>query len=395
MSADRELDIETRCIHLDLEEEAKLRDDVYGALSYPIFQSATFAHPSLGQTTGYDYTRQTNPTRSHLQKIVAKLEKGAGAVGFTSGMAAVTCLMELFSVGDHLIVEEDLYGGSVRLFDNFSKRHGISFTSLDIAHEEIEPYITDQTKAVFIESPTNPMMHVVDIENLARVCKAHDLLLIVDNTFLSPYLQNPLELGADIVIHSGTKYLGGHNDTIAGFLIAKDERLVERFAYIATSTGSSLSPFDSWMIERGIKTLSVRMDRACENAAVIANWLKEQEIVTDVYYPGFADHPGYGIMKKQARGFGAMVSFKVKNEEQAKSLLEEVRLIQFAESLGGVETLITYPLTQTHADVPEALRQKNGLDGRLLRLSVGIESKKDLIEDLENAFAKVSVSCHL
>jgi len=386
MSADC---IETKCIHLPREEEERLRDGVFGAVNYPIFQTATFAHPEFGQTTGYDYTRQTNPTRELLEKLVANLENGVDAIGFSTGMAAITAVMELFRAGDHLIVEEDLYGGSIRLFNEFCQKRGIEFTYLDVSNTDISPYIKENTKAVFIETPTNPMMHVVDLEKLGETCKKNGLHLIVDNTFLSPYLQNPLDFGADIVIHSGTKYLGGHNDALSGFVITNDKKLAEEFHYIAKSTGGTLAPFDSWLVIRGIKTLSVRMDRACENAFEVAKWLRNQDIVTEVYYPGFEDHPGHELMKKQARGFGAMVSFKLQSDEQAKQLLKEVHLIQFAESLGGTETLLTYPLTQTHPDVPEALRIKNGLDGTLLRLSVGIENKKDIIADLESAFEAI------
>ena len=381
--------IETQCIHLYREEERREQERTYGAISIPIFQTATFAHPDLGKTTGYDYTRQTNPTRNYLEKLVAQLEQGSDCAAFTSGMAAISALMEIFSPGDHLIVEEDLYGGSIRLFERISQKNGIEFTRLNIAEDNVEPHITDHTKAVFIETPTNPMMHVTDIEALAKTCKKHELLLIVDNTFLSPYLQNPISLGADIVVHSGTKYMGGHNDTLSGFLVAATPELGEKIHFMAKCLGAALDPFDSWMIIRGIKTLAVRMERACENAMKIAEWLKRQEKVTDVFYPGLIDHPGYAIVKKQARGFGAMISFNMRTKEQAVNLLKEVQLIQFAESLGGTESLLTYPITQTHSEVPEELRLKNGLTDRLLRLSVGIENADDMIQDLDCAMKKV------
>lgn len=374
-------DIATKCIHL----EGACKDSIYGAVSFPIFQTATFAHPGVGQSTGYDYSRLQNPTREQLERIVASLENGFDALAYSSGMAAIGAVLELFAPGDHLIVEEDLYGGSVRLFQSISRKNGLTFTCLDMSREDIEEYITPDTKAVFIETPTNPMMHVVDIAKLAHVTKAHGLLLIVDNTFLSPYLQNPLNLGADIVIHSGTKYLGGHNDTLAGFAVTGSEELSEKLRFLMKTTGAMLGPFDSWLLLRGIQTLPVRMKAAQENAWQIARWLTRQKHVKKVLYPGLPDHPGHEIMKKQSRGFGAMVSFEVDSKEYACSILHKIRLIQYAESLGGTETLITYPLTQTHADVPKELLEKNGITEGLLRLSAGIEDTEDLIGDLSQA----------
>lgn len=375
--------IGTKCLHL--EEEGF---DNYGAISFPIYQTATYAHPGVGKSTGYDYSRLQNPTREQLEKVVASLEKGIDALALSSGMAAIALMMELFSPGDHIIVDADLYGGSIRLFRNVSAKNGITFTSIDCYQEDIESYITEHTKAVYIETPTNPMMHVTDIAALAKITRRHDLLLIVDNTFLSPYFQNPLTLGADIVVHSGTKYLGGHNDTLAGFLVTDREDIREKLRFLIKTTGAGLAPFDSWLILRGIKTLGIRMDRAQENALRIAAWLKERGEVTEVLYPGLPEHPGFEIMKRQAGGFGAMLTFQVESKELALSILEHVRLIRYAESLGGVETLITYPTTQTHADVPEEIRLKNGITDRTLRLSVGIEDAEDLIADLEAAFAK-------
>lgn len=380
------LKIETRCQHL---EQDHTTNNHYGAISFPIYQTATFAHPAVGESTGFDYSRLQNPTREHLEKVVASLEKGTDAFAFSSGMAAISALMEIFRPGDHLIVDADLYGGSIRLFNNISEKNGIQFTSVECYEKEIEAFITDQTKAVFIETPTNPMMNVTDIEELARITKKHNLLLIVDNTFLSPYLQNPLELGADIVVHSGTKFLGGHNDTIAGFLVTKNEEISEKFRFIIKTTGAGLAPFDSWLILRGIKTLAVRMDRAQENASKLAHWLQEQELVKKVIYPGLPSHPGHKIMKKQSRGFGAMLTFEVASKEVALTILKNVKLISFAESLGGTETLITYPTTQTHADVPKEIQEKNGLTDCILRVSVGIENIEDIIADLSNAFAAV------
>ncbi|MGN0484453.1 MAG: trans-sulfuration enzyme family protein [Lachnospiraceae bacterium] len=378
--------ISTKCIHLDEKQEGCQH---YGSLSFPIYQTATFVHEGVGKSTGYDYSRLQNPTREQLEKIVASLESGVDALAYSSGMAAITALMDLFEPGDHLIVDSDLYGGTIRLFDSISTKNGISFTRLNCSQDDVIPYIKENTKAIYIETPTNPMMNVTDIEVLSKIAKEHQLLLIVDNTFLSPYLQNPLLLGADVVVHSGTKYLGGHNDVLAGFLVTASEEISEKLRFNIKTTGSGLAPFDSWLMLRGIKTLSVRMERAASNAQKIADWLVQQKAVTKVIYPGLETHPGHEIMKKQARGFGAMVTFEVESKEFALAILEKVRLIQFAESLGGVETLITYPVTQTHADVPKDILEKNGITDKVLRLSVGIEDERDLIQELEEVFHKI------
>ena len=374
--------IEIKCQQLD-----RNLMDKWGAISYPIYQTATFAHDGFGQSTGYDYTRMQNPTRQQLESIVAYLENGKDALAFSSGMAAIATVMELFKPGDHFIIDEDLYGGSIRLFNEISKKNGLTYTAISLSTEDITPYITEKTKAVYLETPTNPMMNVTDIRKLSKITKEHGLLLIVDNTFLSPYFQNPLNLGADIVVHSGTKFLGGHHDTIGGFVVVKDEELDERLRFIYKTTGAGLSPFDSWLILRGIRTLAVRLDRAQQNALELAQFLKEQEHVTRVIYPGLPEHPGYEIMKKQARGFGAMLTFEVDSAEFAKKILNNVQLIYFAESLGGTETLITYPITQTHADVPKELLEKNGINDRVLRLSVGIEGIRDLKAELTRVFS--------
>lgn len=375
--------INTRCLHL---EETEGKTDNYGALSYPIYQTATYAHAGVGKSTGYDYNRLQNPTREQLEKVVASLEGGIDAFALSSGMAAITLLMEIFKPGDHIIAEADLYGGSVRLFDNVSKKNGYEFTYLNCSRDDIEGAIKENTKTVYIETPTNPMMNVSDISKIAEIAKRHGLYLIVDNTFLSPYFQNPLKLGADIVIHSGTKFLGGHNDTLAGFIVTNNEEVQEKLRFIIKTTGAGLAPFDCWLILRGIKTLGIRMERSQENAIKIANWLKEQPVVKHVYYPGLPEHPGYEIMKKQARGFGAMLTFDVDTEAHALQILESVRMIKFAESLGGVETLITYPTPQTHADVPEKVRLKNGITPCTLRVSVGIEDIEDLLAELAEVF---------
>ena len=377
--------IHTKCLHLE-EEEGCCNN--YGSISFPIYQTATYAHPAVGESTGFDYSRLQNPTREHLEKIVATLENGVDALAFSTGMAAITLLMEIFRPGDHLIVDADLYGGSIRLFDNVSSKNGLEFTHIDCWKEDVESFVKENTKAIYIETPTNPMMNVTDIKALAKIAKKHGLLLIVDNTFLSPYFQNPLELGADVVVHSGTKFLGGHNDTLAGFLVTNRASISEQLRFLIKTTGSGLAPFDSWLILRGIKTLGIRMEQAQKNAIRIASWLKEQKAVTKVIYPGLPEHPGYEIMKKQARGFGSMLTFQLESREFALSILGKVRMIKFAESLGGVETLITYPATQTHADVPKEIRERNGITECTLRLSVGIEDVQDLLDEFEKVFAE-------
>ncbi len=375
------MNIETYCIH-----GSSVKYDSTGAISVPIYQSATFAHPGVGQSTGFDYSRLQNPTREHLEKALAALEGGVDALAFSTGMAAVSALMELFSPGDHIIASDDLYGGSHRLFSHISVKNGIIFdyvNTSDIA--QIASVIKPETKALFVETPTNPMMQVTDIAAAARLAKANGLLLIVDNTFLTPYCQRPLELGADIVTHSGTKYLGGHNDTLAGFLVTSDAQLSEKLRFIYKTTGACLSPFDSWLLIRGIKTLAVRLNRQQESAMKIAQWLCGQPCVNNVNYPGLPTHPGYEISIRQSSGFGGMLSFDTDSAETAERILERVRVIQYAESLGGVESLITYPMLQTHADVPEDVREAKGINNRLLRLSVGLENADDLIADLAQA----------
>ncbi len=376
----------TRCLHL---EETEGKTENYGAISYPIFQTATYAHPGVGKSTGFDYSRLQNPTKAQLEKVVADLEGGIDAFALSTGMAAITLLMEIFEPGDHIISEADLYGGSIRLFDNVSKKNHYEFTYLNCSKDDIEAAIRDNTKAIFIETPTNPMMNVSDIEKIAKIAKEHGLLLIVDNTFLSPYFQNPLKLGADVVIHSGTKFLGGHNDTLAGFIVTNNKEIREKLRFLIKTTGAGLAPFDCWLILRGIKTLGIRMEKAQENAIKLANWLKEQPVITKVFYPGLPEHPGYEIMKKQSKGFGSMLTFYVDTKEHALSILEKVRMIKYAESLGGVETLLTYPTTQTHADVPEEVRLRNGITPCTLRLSTGIEDAEDLIDELSQVFAEL------
>jgi len=371
----------TLCVH-----GAENNTSSTGTLAVPIYQTATFAHPSLGNSTGYDYSRAQNPTREYLEKTVAHLEEGCGALAFSTGMAAITALLELFSIGDHIIASEDLYGGTVRLFDGIAVQHGLAIDYVDTTHiNAVAGAVKKTTKAIFIETPTNPMMRVTDIAATVAIAKKHHLLLIVDNTFLTPYWQKPLALGADIVIHSGTKYLCGHNDTLAGFIVCAEGQIEERCRLIQKTTGACLSPFDSYLLIRGIKTLAIRMERHEKNAKIIAHWLLGHAKIKKVYYDGLETHPGFAISKKQSSGFGGMIAFETDSEATAVRVLERVRLISFAESLGGVESLITYPLTQTHADMPKEKQEKNGINERLLRLSVGIEDAEDIIADLKQA----------
>lgn len=373
------MDFKTLCVH-----GCDKKYDGTGSINVPIFQSATFAHPGVGESTGFDYSRAQNPTREYLEETVSSLEGGADAIAFSSGMAAAAALMELFVPGDHIIAADDLYGGTHRLFSHISQKNGISFTAFN-TYEQMKRSVKTDTRAIFIETPTNPMMQVIDIREVSEFAKEQGLLLIVDNTFLTPYFQQPLKLGADIVLHSGTKYLGGHNDTLAGFLVMQDEALSEKLRFIAKTTGACLSPFDSFMILRGIKTLSLRLECQQDSAIKITHWLMQQEAVTAVYYPGMKSHPEYEISCRQATGFGGMLSFSVKDEQTAVQVLHRVKIIKYAESLGGVESLITYPMLQTHADIPEEERLEKGIDSRLLRLSVGIEAVEDLIADLAQA----------
>lgn len=362
--------------------------DVNGAVSVPIYASATFSHPGVGETTGFDYSRVENPTRNHLERLMADLEYGVDAVACSTGMAAMACVGELFAPGNHIIHSADLYGGTIRYFRTVMAKNGVSFDHVDTNDiAAVEASIRPETKAIFIETPTNPMMHVTDIAAVAAVARSRGLLTIVDNTFLSPYFQNPLQLGADIVVHSGTKYLGGHNDSLAGFVVTKSPELAERIRAIFGSIGYAVGPFDAWLQIRGIKTLALRMEAAQANAVAIAEWLRAHPKVTKVYFVGLPDHPDIETSRRQARGFGSMLSFELDSQATAVGVLNRVGLIQYAESLGGVESLITYPYTQTHADVPEDERQARGINDRLLRFSVGIEAAADLIADLEQALA--------
>ncbi|MDD2972552.1 MAG: PLP-dependent aspartate aminotransferase family protein [Lachnospiraceae bacterium] len=375
------MDINTQCIHGKNE-----RNDATGAVTFPIYQTATFAHPGMGHSTGYDYSRTQNPTRQQLEETVALLEKGVGAIACASGMAAITAVMELFSPGDHIVISDDLYGGTYRSFHKINEKNGISFTAVNTSNlSEVNRAMQENTRAVYIETPSNPMMQVTDLAGVAKIAKEHQALLIVDNTFLTPYFQRPIELGANIVVHSGTKYLCGHNDTLAGFIVVDNEVLNRKIREIYNTTGACLAPIDSWLLTRGIKTLGVRLERQQENALALARWLGQQSWVEKVYYIGLPEHPDYELSMRQSYGFGAMISFTTDTQERAIRILEHVEIIQFAESLGGVESLITYPMTQTHAAIPQEIREAKGINDRLLRLSAGIEGIEDLLEDLRQA----------
>ena len=374
--------LETRCIHGN---RNSILEDKNHAISFPIYQTASFSHTKPGHNeSGFDYTRESNPTRQRLENIISSLENAADTVAFSSGMAAITACFELFSASDHM--SDDLYGGTVRLNDIIHKKNALQIDYVDTTDlKNVEKAIQKNTKAIYLETPSNPMMKITDIKACAKLAHKNNLLLIVDNTFLSPYFQNPLSLGADIVIHSGSKFLSGHNDTISGFVSAKDLSVADKIRLIAKSVGNTLSPFDSWLVMRGVKTLAVRMEQQQKNAIKIAEWLEKQSKVTKVFYPGLKNHNGYETNIKQSRGYGSMISFQTDSEETAIKILESVKLIIFAESLGGTESLITYPVLQTHPDVPEEVREKLGITKTLLRLSIGLENADDLIYDLKQA----------
>ncbi|MBT1076236.1 trans-sulfuration enzyme family protein [Geobacter grbiciae] len=376
------MNIATQTAQIGLEWDTRT-----GAVTVPIYQTATFRHPGLGQSTGYDYTRSGNPTRQALEEGSARLEGGARGFAYASGMAAIANLLLLFKKGDHLVVTEDLYGGTCRLFDQIFTQYELSFTYVDTSDiKAVRAAIRPETKALFVESLTNPLLKVADIAALSALCRERGLLHIVDNTFLTPYLLRPFDHGADITVYSATKYLAGHNDTVSGLVAVKDPQLAERVYFLQNSVGAVLGPQDSWLTIRGMKTLSVRLDRQQENAGRVARWLSNHPRVRKVYYPGLADHPGHELLARQARGFGAMIAFEVDEHALVERLLLKTEVISFAESLGGVETLITFPQVQTHADIPPELRQRLGINDVLLRLSVGIEDSDDLIDDLAQAF---------
>lgn len=362
------------------------RDQASGGISFPIYPSATYRHPGVGQSTGYDYTRSGNPTRQLLEESLAELEGGARGLAFASGMAALTTLFLHFSAGDHLLVSADLYGGTYRVLEQIFARLGLTASYLDTTDAAaVAAAVTSQTKALLVETPGNPLLGVADLAVLGAVCRERGLLFIVDNTFLTPVLQRPFDFGADVTVYSATKYFGGHNDLCAGVLVARSPELGEQLYFLQNSTGGILPPQDCWLLLRSLKTLALRLERHCSNALAVARWLRDQPRVKAVYYPGLADHPGHDLSRRQTRGFGGMLSFRVDSPETARRLLARLRLISFAESLGGVESLMTLPALQTHGDLPEQERQRLGICESLLRLSVGIESARDIIADLDQA----------
>ncbi len=375
-------------IESQLAQIGSIKEPVTGAVNFPIYQATAFRHPKLGESTGFDYARTKSPTRSVLEEAAAQLEAGDAAFACSSGMAALQTIFALFSQGDHLIVSLDLYGGTYRLLERIMTRFGVTASYVDTNDiDAMSELCTPNTKAVLIETPTNPLMMITDIERVASWAKARGLLTIVDNTLLTPFFQRPLELGCDIVIHSATKYLGGHNDVLAGLIVTKGKELSAEMAFLHNSIGAVLGPQDSYLLMRGMKTLALRMERHQYNATTIANYLLKHESVEEVYYPALPHHPGHEIQNKQSSGNTGIFSFRLKDARYVEPILRHIKLIAFAESLGGVESLMTYPAVQTHADIPLEIRQAIGVDDRLLRFSVGIEHADDLIADLEQALA--------
>lgn len=367
-------------------------DPSTGAIMTPIYQTSTYVQESPAKHKGYAYARGANPTRNALQKSIAALEDGKFGICFSSGMGATDAVIKLLAPGDEVITSNDLYGGSYRMFRKIYEKFGIKFHFIDLTDvNNITPFLNEKTKLLWLETPSNPLMRITDIKALTTLAKKNNILVAVDNTFASPYLQNPLALGADIVMHSVTKYLSGHSDVIMGALIVNDEKLFQDLAFIANSCGAVPGPQDSFLVLRGIKTLHLRMERHCYNGKKIAGHLRNHPKVGKVYWPGFADHPNHAIAKKQMRDFGGMLSFTLKNDsiEKATTLMESVELFSLAESLGGVESLINHPASMTHASIPKEERIKNGLSDSLIRLSIGVEDVEDLIEDLNQALSKV------
>ncbi len=361
-------------------------DGQYGALSIPIYQVSTFLQDSQGNTKGYEYSRAGNPTRDALEKAFAVLEHGKRASAFGSGLAAISAVFMLWNSGDHMVVSNVVYGGTYRLLTKVLNRMGIGATFVDTTDlKAVEAAIQPNTKAVFVETPTNPLMEVADLAAIAALCKRKGLKMVVDNTFMSPYWQNPLQLGADIVVHSGTKYLGGHSDIVAGLVVSATEELGEEVHFLQKAMGGILGPQDSWLLMRGFKTLSVRMEKHEQNARTLAQWLCTVPQIKKVHYPGLASHPQHGIAKRQARGFGGMISFELETAAQADHLLDRLEVITLAISLGGVESLICCPAKSTHASVPKDVLEKLGVTDRLVRLSVGIENVEDLKADILQA----------
>ncbi len=371
----------TKFIHAGVEP-----DPSTGAIMTPIYQTSTYVQAAPGQNKGYEYARSQNPTRFALEKAMAEIENGKYGLVFSSGVAATDAVIKLLKTGDEVIAGTDMYGGTYRLFTKVFEKLGIVFRFVDMQDvKNISPLINANTKLIWLETPTNPLMNITDITAVAAIAKQHKLLVCVDNTFASPYLQNPLDLGADIVMHSVTKYLGGHSDVIQGSLIMNDTALKDQLYFIQKSSGAVPGPQDCFLVLRGIKTLHVRMDRHCENGEKVAYYLRNNAKVSKVYWPGFKEHPNHEVAKKQMRGYGGMLSFELNDESQTRKVLSSTKLFALAESLGGVESLINHPATMTHASIPREERIKNGLSDSLIRLSVGIEDADDLIEDLKQA----------
>lgn len=365
-------------------------DPATGAIMTPIYQTSTYVQDGVGNHKGYEYSRTQNPTRHALEKNIAAIENGKHGACFGSGLAAIDCVIKMLNPGDEVISTNDLYGGSYRIFNTIFAKYGIVFHFVDMQDPaNVQALVNANTKLIWVETPTNPMMNIIDIEAMAQISKAANAMLCVDNTFATPYLQNPLDLGADLVMHSVTKYLGGHSDVVMGALVCNDDAIANEMYRIQNSSGAVTAPMDSFLVLRGIKTLHLRMQRHCENGAQIATFLQQHPKVAHVYWPGLESHPNHDVAKKQMRGFGGMISFTLKGNslEDALSFVKNVEIFALAESLGGVESLIGHPATMTHASIPKDVREKSGVVDSLIRLSVGIEDAQDLIDDLEQALA--------
>jgi cystathionine gamma-lyase len=379
------LGFSTRAIHA-----GQYPDPTTGAVMTPIYATSTFAQESPGVNKGYEYARGKNPTREAFERVVADLESGVQGFGFGSGLAATSTVLELLDAGAHVLAADDLYGGSYRLFERVRRRSaGMNFVYADFSDlDVVEKAITPQTKMLWVETPTNPLMKLADLEGLARIAQKHKLLAVADNTFATPYIQRPLELGFDLVLHSVTKYLNGHSDMIGGVVVARTDELAKEMKFLQNSVGAIMGPFDAFLANRGVKTLAVRMQRHCENAMAVAKWLEGRKGVAKVYYPGLESHPQHALAKRQMRGFGGMISCVIDGDlERTKRVLERFRIFTLAESLGGVESLVNHPGIMTHASIPKELRESRGVGDNLIRFSVGVEDVDDLIADLEQAFA--------
>ncbi|STD21966.1 cystathionine gamma-synthase [Enterococcus mundtii] len=377
--------IQTKLIHGGISE-----DPTTGAVSVPIYQTSTYRQNAVGQPKEYEYSRSGNPTRFALEELIADLEGGVRGFAFASGLAGIHAVFSLFQSGDHILLGDDVYGGTFRLFDNVLTKNGLEYTIVDTSNlAQIEEAIQDNTKALYLETPSNPLLKITDLKAGAAIAKNHDLLTIVDNTFATPYFQKPLELGADIVLHSGTKYLGGHSDVVAGLVTTNNQELADQIGYYQNAIGSVLGPQDSWLMQRGIKTLSVRMEEHQKNAYAVAELLVNHPEVEAVYYPGLTTHNNHEIAKQQMSGYSGMVSFTLKNDADAIPFVEALQLFILAESLGGVESLVEIPSVMTHASVPKEKREKAGIKDGLIRLSVGIEYAQDLLDDLNQAFTQL------